>query len=229
MRQITSPTSKSSTRITSGKFHNSSSAHIAPGKFRIPKSAKITSDNLRRPSATPKSVRLTGGTFRGQKLLTPSTSLTHPMSERARLAIFNMIDTSDLTVADLYAGSGALGFEALSRGAKSVIFVDNSRAACDIIKSNQKSLKLKKNLTILKSSVQNFLTQKNSFDLIFCDPPYDDFHPEDFHHLAKILRPAGTLVLSHPALFTPEIPGLTLLKTRTYASANISLLQKPQV
>ena len=135
-------------------------------------------------------------------------------------------EEANLAVADLYAGSGALGFEALSRGAKSVVFVDNSREACNIIKSNQASLKLSL-LTIQKSSVQTFLTQKHSFDLIFCDPPYDDFHPEDFSRLSEFLRPAGTLVLSHPALFTPKIPRFSLIKTHSYASANISILQKP--
>ena len=208
--------------------HQYDDARIAGGNLHNLKFSRINSDNFRGRSTHPttqKSLRLTGGTFRGQKLSAPGTPLTHPMSERARLAIFNMVDVANLSIADLYAGSGALGFEALSRGAKSVIFVDNSRAACNTIKSNQQALNLT-NLAIQKSSVQTFLTQKNSFDLIFCDPPYDDYHPEDFQQVSKILRPAGILVLSHPPLFTPEIPGLTLIKTHNYASANISILRK---
>ena len=169
------------------------------------------------------SVKITSGKLRGRSIRTPSGK-THPMGKRERLALFNMINEilSDAKVLDAFAGSGALGIEAISRGATEVVFVEKDARAVNLIRQNLANLNI--DARVVLSDVINFVDKAN-FDLILADPPYDDFKIEPIIRLVKLLRPGGTLVLSHPdeAL---EISGLKLLKTRTYAAAHISIYVK---
>ena len=165
-------------------------------------------------------VRITSGEYRGRTLKTPGGT-THPMGAREKLALFNMISgyVPGAVVLDAYAGSGALGIEALSRGAKSVIFVEKSPAAASVIKKNLSELWLVAEVAI--SDVANF-QPKEKFDLILADPPYDKFDADKIKDLVKFLANGGILVLSHPGE-TPEMPGLEFLKSRQYAGARISI------
>lgn len=192
-------------------------------------------------------VRITSGTYRGRKILTPGNG-THPMGERERLALFNMI-TSELAgaiVLDAYAGSGALGIEALSRGAARVVFVEKAAKAVRIIQENLRSLGLvgldssvgesqilgdeKKNsggperAEIVLQDVVKFTTDVR-FGVILADPPYDAFELTGVGHLAGLLDEVGILVLSHPGE-APDFENLELKKSRSYAGATISIYQK---
>ncbi|MBR3228882.1 16S rRNA (guanine(966)-N(2))-methyltransferase RsmD [Candidatus Saccharibacteria bacterium] len=169
-------------------------------------------------------IRITSGIYRGQSLKSPKSSLTHPMGSREKLALFNMIADKlpGAEVLDVFAGSGALGIEALSRGAASAIFVEKSPKIAQIIKENLKKLSL--NSKIITSSVENYTTDQK-FDLILADPPYDNFKKDTIAHLTKYLKNDGILVLSHPTP-APVIDGLKLTKTRKYAKANISFYQR---
>ena len=162
------------------------------------------------------SVRITSGTFRGREILTPGGG-THPMGERERLALFNMITDRLLRaqVLDAYAGSGALGIEALSRGARSCVFLERSAGAVKVIRDGA---------AVQKDSVLDF-DMTEIYDLIIADPPYDDFKIAEVEHLAKFLKKGGCFVLSHPDILT-EIDGLNLIKTRQYARAHISIFTK---
>ena len=165
-------------------------------------------------------IRITSGNYRGREIATPGAG-THPMGAREKLALFNML-TGNLEgnmVLDAYAGSGALGIEALSRGAAEVVFVEKSSKACRIIRENLKSLGVEG--TILAGDVANFETEQR-FDVILADPPYDKFDLKGVVKLAGFLKPDGILVLSHPGE-APEIPGLKLLKSHKYAGAHISV------
>lgn len=166
-------------------------------------------------------VRITSGKYRGRTLKTPGGA-THPMGAREKLALFNMIaeNLPEATVLDAYAGSGALGIEALSRGAKAVVFADKSRLATDVIKKNLADLGLN-NSSVFTSDINNFQTAEK-FDLILADPPYDKFQYEEIETLTKFLSEKGIMVLSHPGEAL-ELPGLNLLKTRQYARARISI------
>ena len=168
-------------------------------------------------------IRITSGKFRGRSLKTPGGK-THPMGERERLALFNMIagDIPGSLILDAFAGSGALGIEALSRGAREVVFIEKNPKAAEIIRQNLRELEIAAEVST--ADVVIFNTEA-VFDLIIADPPYDDFNPEAIQHLLQFLKEGGLLVLSHPGE-APEFLGLTLVKTRTYAAAHISVYAK---
>ena len=122
-------------------------------------------------------MRIIGGELRGRRLNVPDEG-TRPTSDRVREAIFNMLDArldlDDLDVLDLYAGSGALGFEALSRGAATATFVDSARRATAVISANSEALGVKAQVKVFTRPVLGFLEGAPSrrFDLVFLDPPY---------------------------------------------------------
>ena len=168
-------------------------------------------------------VRITGGVFGGRKITTPGGG-THPMGERERLALFNMVSdvVSGAVVLDAYAGSGALGIEALSRGASRVVFVEKNRGAGAVIAENLASLGA--DAEVLICDTKAFVTNEK-FDLILVDPPYDSFEIEGVVNLAQFLNNDGVLVLSHPGE-APSLAGVALDKSRSYAGATISIYQK---
>jgi 16S rRNA (guanine966-N2)-methyltransferase len=121
-------------------------------------------------------VRIIAGQFRGRPLQAPAGLATRPTADRVREALFSMLASrlgsfEGLRVADLYAGSGALGFEALSRGAEHATFVDTDRAASAAIKTNGDKLGIAERVRILGASALN-LPRSDPFDLILADPPY---------------------------------------------------------
>ncbi|MBN1479829.1 16S rRNA (guanine(966)-N(2))-methyltransferase RsmD [candidate division KSB1 bacterium] len=117
-------------------------------------------------------MRIIAGAFKGARLYTPKSIRIRPTSDRVREYIFSCIQTSGSAVLDLFAGTGALGIEALSRGAEEVLFVDSSKDAVNLISKNL--LKVHTRATVLKNSAESFLKKsKCRFDFIFCDPPYD--------------------------------------------------------
>ena len=139
-------------------------------------------------------MRIISGQYKNRELKSPNSSATHPMGERERLAIFNMLgDLSGKTVLDLFAGTGALGLEALSRGAASCTFVENHPKTLQILKQNLQNIE---NVTIVKTDAYKF-EPVNKFDLIFIDPPYDQFDDKilDFK---KFLNKDGLMVISSP-------------------------------
>lgn len=167
-------------------------------------------------------VTIISGKFKGRKISTPGGA-THPMGSRERLALFNMVSVEGLVVLDAFAGSGALGIEALSRGAASVIFVEKNPKACEMIRQNLESLGVKDGAEIIKSSVSS--ANLPAFDVIFADPPYDNFDLTEVESLTKSLKNGGVMVLSHPGE-APELQGLNLLKTHQYAAAHLSIYIK---
>lgn len=128
-------------------------------------------------------LRLTGGEFRGRIIKTPAErpgkNTVRPTQARLRQALFNSIQglIPDARVLDLFAGSGALGFEALSRGATSVTFVEESRSVLKLIEQNAADLKVTDRVTIVGDSAVRAakrLAEQGAFDLIIADPPYSD-------------------------------------------------------
>ena len=118
-------------------------------------------------------MRVVGGNFRGRRIEAPNSQDVRPTSDRAREAIFNMLFSLGLpagcSVADIFAGSGALGIEALSRGATSAVFIDSSREACAAIEKNLESLGAE--AKIVRGDCLREMPSKN-VDLVFADPPY---------------------------------------------------------
>ena len=139
-------------------------------------------------------VRIIAGQFRGRPLEAPSGLATRPTADRVREALFSMLASrlgsfEDLRVADLYAGSGALGLEALSRGAAHATFVETDAKAQAAIKANAATLGIADRIRILGGSAQA-LPRSDPFDLVFADPPYA---PGSGSAVAKSVAEAGWL------------------------------------
>jgi 16S rRNA (guanine966-N2)-methyltransferase len=118
-------------------------------------------------------VRVVAGTFKGRRLAAPRGTRTRPTADRVREALFSMLgDVGEARVLDLYAGSGALGIEALSRGAGRAVFVERDAQALAAIERNLAAVGVE--ATVVRQDVLRFLARADgAFDLVFCDPPYD--------------------------------------------------------
>ncbi len=119
-------------------------------------------------------MRVVAGEFKGRRLHAPRGPRTRPTADRVREALFSMLgDVSGARVLDLYAGSGALGIEALSRGAGSALFVERDRQALTALRRNLEAVGA--DADVRSQDVQGFLARpEGTFDLVFCDPPYDE-------------------------------------------------------
>ncbi len=122
-------------------------------------------------------MRVIAGEWRGRKLIAPKGESTRPTADRTRETLFNMLasrigEFNGLSVADLFAGSGALGIEALSRGAASCLFVEQDKAALDAIRANVATLDARTRATVSAGSVMALGPAKTPHDLILLDPPY---------------------------------------------------------
>jgi len=154
-------------------------------------------------------MRIIGGVLKRRKLCFPKTPLTRPVTDRAKETIFNVLGTlcESATVLDLFAGSGSLGIEALSRGANEAYFVDASRASSMCIEQNLKTLNLKPFGFMLKMSIFDALDklqkQGKTFSLIFLDPPHNKgLIKKVLRHLDRsdIVTPFGNIVTGHSNL-----------------------------
>lgn len=174
-------------------------------------------------------MQVIAGRFKGTSLQAPKVSTTHPMGSREKLALFNRIAflLPGATVLDAFAGSGALGIEALSRGAKTVVFIEKSAAALAVIRQNLARLPLPpdQSYQLLHLDVVDFAT-KIRFDLILADPPYQNYDPTPIAKLGQFLRSQGQLILSHPRSTAAQVSGLQLQDSRHYAAAQISTFTK---
>ena len=118
-------------------------------------------------------MRVVAGEFKGRRLAAPRGARTRPTADRVREALFSMLgDVGGARVLDLYAGSGALGIEALSRGAATAVFVERDAQAVAAIERNLEPLDVE--ASVARADVARWLTRaEGRFDLVFCDPPYD--------------------------------------------------------
>lgn len=168
---------------------------------------------------------VTSGDYRGETILTPGEG-THPMGSREKIALFNMISDylPGAFVLDAYAGSGALGIEALSRGAAFTLFIDNDRRAVKVIQENLRRLGLFgiRGGALLGDAITMTKTASDRFSIVLADPPYDKYAPEMITGLANVVADDGLLVASTP-VDPPEIHGFQLLKHRKYARCHISI------
>jgi 16S rRNA (guanine966-N2)-methyltransferase len=178
-------------------------------------------------------MRIIAGQWRGRKLVAPSGHSTRPTADRTRETLFNMLasrlgDFAELAVADLYAGSGALGLEALSRGAASVTFVETDAAARRTIETNVRTLDAT-GVSIASHSADH-LPAGRSFNLVFADPPYAPGSGSAVVRAvlaAGWLAPGGWLAVEtkrgdpvEPATLEPQVD-------RDTGAARLTLLRRP--
>lgn len=145
-------------------------------------------------------MRIIAGRLGGRQFDSPHGHKTHPMSEKGRGALFNALgDIGGLSVLDPFAGSGALSFEAISRGASHAIAIDSDRSAQMTIAKNLKSLGLRHKVKLIKAAASAWLTTSDdSFDLVLLDPPFENLQPELLVKLANRVNTGGLVVLSLP-------------------------------
>jgi 16S rRNA (guanine966-N2)-methyltransferase len=179
-------------------------------------------------------VRIIAGSRKGARIFAPKGLDTRPTADRVREAAFNLLGpgaAEDATVLDLFAGSGAMGLEALSRGAAHATFVENDREACRTINRNLDKLGLEgatvlcqEALTALRADAR----QGTRYDLVLVDPPYRRFSSLQnvlIQHLPEILATDGTLLVETSAdAEEPELP-LAKLTSRRYGAARLTLFE----
>ncbi len=178
-------------------------------------------------------MRIIAGQWRGRKLVAPKGEATRPTADRARETLFSMLasrlgEFEGLQVADLFAGSGALGLEALSRGAATCLFVEQDRAAVDAIKANIASLGAREQTRIEAGSVMTLRAATAPLDLILADPPYHSGAGEVA--LDRLLRlgwigPQTWIALETAGNEDVAIKGLEVEATRKVGKGKLSLLR----
>lgn len=151
-------------------------------------------------------LRIISGTYKGRTLQTPKGSKTRPTQEALREAVFNICQATveGATVLDLFAGSGAIGFEAISRGASHVTFVEKDKEAIACIRKNIEHLDVVPKTTLLNLDALNAMKRLKGFDLIYVDPPYDMSVKPLLKAITNhnLLRPNGTLFIEE--LYDPK-------------------------
>ena len=149
-------------------------------------------------------MRVITGKARGVQLKTPDGMQTRPTTDRVKEALFSIInfDLPGAQVLDLFGGTGQLGIEALSRGAKSAVFVDQSEQACKLIRENLKRTKLESDGRVIRADYLDYLKRcKETFDIVFLDPPYAEvFLENSLKRITEIdiLRSGGIIVAERP-------------------------------
>ncbi len=181
-------------------------------------------------------MRITGGILRSRHLRAPRGDATRPTSDRVREALFGILGSDGLVegarVLDLYAGTGALGMEALSRGAIRATFVESSRPALSAIQANIAALGLRERTRVLAGDVRDVfrrLAGEGPFDLVFADPPWTLVDRGDAQRAidevlgAIALADGALVVLEHAARSsTPSLAGLALDRTRRFGDTALA-------
>jgi len=178
-------------------------------------------------------LRIISGEKKGTRLFSLKKRKIRPTSDKVKGAIFNILSSvEDKKILDLFAGSGALGIEALSRGAEQVVFVDSSFASLDLVRKNLEKLGLKDKGMLLKKDVLRFLKDKfeGRFDLILADPPYGKgLCQKILEILAEkdYLNADGILVIEHHKKEKIEkVENLILLQEKKYGDTVVSFFGK---
>ncbi|HZO96836.1 MAG TPA: 16S rRNA (guanine(966)-N(2))-methyltransferase RsmD [Gaiellaceae bacterium] len=171
-------------------------------------------------------MRIIAGSRKGHRIAAPKGHATRPTSDFVRESAFNLIGPVDgASVLDVFAGSGALGLEALSRGAASAVFVESDREACRTIDANLGKLRLEATV-VCQDVVRALAAERRTFDLVLCDPPYDYPDRERLApELRRVLAPGGLLVYQTAARDEPAVEGLRVRTSRRYGSARLTLFE----
>jgi len=185
-------------------------------------------------------MHILSGDFKNRKIIAPAGLATRPTSGRMREVFFNICQTLviEANFLDLFAGSGAMGLEALSRGARFVTFVDKSKESIQCIKENIKKLNVEDRATVIHADVYTALDRLQSngkkFDLIYADPPYEHEEELGFNVLVAldtntILKPDSWVFLEESSKTIIPTKELTKLKLHSYRKTGRSSLYEFQV
>ena len=175
-------------------------------------------------------MRVVAGNLRGRPIVAPEGDATRPTTDRAREATFNSLMSlgavEDAKVIDLFAGSGAMGIEALSRGAASCAFLERDRKALDSIRHNIKTLQLADNTTILSGDVMTNVVALRNVDLVLADPPYDFDRWADLLTVLNLVMAPGGVVVTESAREIQPPEGWQAIRSKRYGRAWMAFLQR---
>lgn len=174
-------------------------------------------------------MRIVGGKFRGRILSEFKGKDVRPTSDMVRESLFNILQFKiiDCSFLDLFCGTGAVGLEALSRGAKSVVFNDLEKSSIDIVKKNIAKLDIKEGVSVYNSDGIAFLERGKKFDYIFIDPPYKSgLGLTAIERADKCLETDGTIIFEDEKPFNESIDGLTIIDRRKYGRAYLTFFKR---
>ena len=179
-------------------------------------------------------MRVITGKARGVQLKTPEGMLTRPTTDRVKEALFSIIqfEIPGACVRDLFGGTGQLGIEALSRGAKNATFVDAREDACRLIRENLKRTRLEKDAKVVRCDYLDYLKRcREQYDIIFLDPPYAEvFLENSLNRITEIdiLRSGGIIVAERPLgkELPWEYPGFTRSRDYQYGKILLTFYRK---
>ena len=180
-------------------------------------------------------MRVIAGIAKGRTLFAPRGDRTRPTSDKVRGAIFNILAARGLpsiegaSVLDLYAGTGAFGIEALSRGAAHATFVEKDRAALDSIRRNLDGAGFGELARVVAGDADGAIAHVGTFDLVFADPPYAVVaRSKALKRLETVLAPGGLAVVEHEEGDPPpDPPGLVAADRRRYGSTAVTFYERP--
>ena len=172
-------------------------------------------------------MRIVGGSHKGARIFAPKGASTRPTSDRVREAIFAILGPVEgARVLDLFAGSGALGLEALSRAAGSATFVESDTTAAKAIERNLEKLGLEGR--IVRSDAARYVARTDErYDIVFVDPPYEmveSLRMPLAEHLPRVLAEGGSVVFETAAGVEPDLP-LTVRSTRRHGSTQLTVYE----
>lgn len=179
-------------------------------------------------------MRVITGTARGVRLKTPKGEKTRPTADRVKEAVFSIIqfETEGSRFLDLFAGTGQMGIEALSRGASHAVFVDEWKDACQLVKENLRLSGLSAKAAVVQDHYLSYLQKcRETFDIVFLDPPYAEIFLENaLNKISEIdiLSDRGIIICERPAekQLELEIPGLKRCKDYRYGKTWITVFRK---
>ena len=177
-------------------------------------------------------MRIVAGSRRGHRIFAPKGIVTRPTGDRVREAAFALIGPVEgAMVLDVFAGSGAMGLEALSRGATRCVFVECDRAACRVIEQNLEKLQLTGAVVLCQEAARAVREERargHRYDLVLVDAPYEEWERYAAplgELLPELLDDGGLAVVETASRVEPELP-LRLVTTRRYGSARITVFSK---
>lgn len=154
-------------------------------------------------------IRITGGSLRGRNVPSPDTSKTRPTASRTREALFNILQgVENFRMLDLFAGTGIMGIEAISRGASNVVAVEMAHAQARLVQQAYKALSLESRLTLLETNALTLSREswckEEGFDLIYADPPFKAMEYPDLRPFVEWLNDGGVAVFEAPSRNIPS-------------------------
>ena len=174
-------------------------------------------------------MRIVGGIYKGRKLNEFKGGQVRPTSDMVRESLFNILQfkIQGKTFLDLYCGTGAVGIEALSRGAKRVTFNDASRASIALLKKNLAKLKVDEECKICNLDALTLLKSGGNYDIIYIDPPYkSDLGVNALKLVSGALSDNGIAIFEDEKPFNGTVDGLTVYDTRKYGRVHLTFFKK---